>query len=40
MFSVRMVRQCNRLPGETVESPLLDVFKKRLDKYQLGMILV
>ncbi|KAM9661962.1 uncharacterized protein ACIBXB_011669 isoform 1-T4 [Morphnus guianensis] len=31
IFTVRMVRHCNRLPGEAVDAPSLAVFKARLD---------
>jgi len=30
-FTVRMVRHCNRLLGEVVHAPTLEVFKARLD---------
>ncbi|KFP63583.1 hypothetical protein N322_06768, partial [Cariama cristata] len=30
-FTVRIVKRWNRLPRELVDSPSLEVFKKRLD---------
>jgi len=30
-FTMRVVKLCNRLPGEVVEAPSLETFKSKLD---------
>ncbi|KFQ07325.1 hypothetical protein N330_13531, partial [Leptosomus discolor] len=37
-FTKRMVKHWNRLPGEAVESPSLEVFKKRVDVALVDMV--
>ena len=37
-FTERVVRHCKRLPREAVESPSLEVFKKRIDKALQNMV--
>ncbi|EMP42352.1 hypothetical protein UY3_00381 [Chelonia mydas] len=35
---MRQVKHWNKLPREVVESPPLEIFKRRLDKYLSGMV--
>ena len=37
IFTVRIVRQWNRLPKEVVSSPSLAVFRQRLNRYLSGI---
>ncbi|KFQ06958.1 hypothetical protein N329_07973, partial [Haliaeetus albicilla] len=37
-FTKRVVKHWNRLPREVVESPSLEVFKKRIDKALQNMV--
>ena len=32
-FAVRSINDWNRLPADVIESPSVDIFKKRLDSY-------
>lgn len=33
-----VVWHCNRLPGEVVASPSLEIFKSRLDRHMVGLL--
>jgi len=37
-YSLKVVKDCNRLLREAVESPFLEVFKKRLDVVLRNMV--
>ena len=37
-FTVRVARAWNRLPGEAVLSPSLEIFKRRLDRHLAGVL--